>query len=206
MSGQACRLQESSSSEGPPAKKRAVSRRTAEKWVAEYNRTLNTTMWLKFNMADQDHMASLWCAICTQFKDKLVSMRNFHPAFIKGTTNVRTSTFKEHAATSMHERAMGLFKKQQSSSVCEYAPIAAALLQPSMDKATCTQTKCKFDVAYMTAKENLPFTKMKAVWKVVWWKLFSAVDAKKWSNVLVVTELLFCLPIANGQVERVFLR
>ena len=131
-------------------------------------------------------------------------MCNFHPAFIKGTTNVRTSTFKKHVATSMHERAMGLFKKQQSSSVCEYALIAAALLQPSMDKATCTWTKRKFDVAYMTAKENLPFTKMKVVWKVVWWKLFNAVDAKKWSNVLVVIELLFCLPIANGRVERVF--
>ena len=63
----------------------------------------------------------------------------------------------------MHKRAMGLFKKQQSSSVREYAPIMAALLQPSMDKATCIRTKRKFDVAYMITKENLPFTKMKAV-------------------------------------------
>ena len=163
MSGEVCRLRESSSSEGPPAKKRAVSRRTAEKWVAEYDCTLNTTVWLKFNMADRDHVASLRCAVCTQFKDKLVSMCNLRPAFIEGTTNVRTSTFKEHAATSMHETVMGLFKKQQSSSVCEYAPIAAALLQPSMDEATCTWTKRKFDVAYMIAWENLPFTRMKTV-------------------------------------------
>ena len=162
MSGQACRLQESSSSEGPPAKKRSVSRTAAEKWVAEYDCTLNTIVWLKFNMADRDHVASLRCAVCTQFKDKLVLMRNFRPAFIGGTTNVQTSTFREHAATGMHERAMGLFKKQQSSSVCEYAPITAALLQPSMDKATCTRTKRKFDVAYIIAKESLPFTKMKA--------------------------------------------
>ena len=35
-------------------------------------------------------------------------------------------------------------------------------------------------------------------YKVVWWKLFNAVDAKRWSNVLAVIELLFCLPIANG--------
>ena len=41
-------------------------------------------------------------------------------------------------------------------------------------------------------------------YKVVWWKLFNAVDARKWSNVLAVIELLFCLPIANGRVERVF--
>ena len=40
-------------------------------------------------------------------------MRNFRPAFIDGTTNVRTTTFKEHAATDMHARAMVLFKKQR---------------------------------------------------------------------------------------------
>ena len=41
-------------------------------------------------------------------------------------------------------------------------------------------------------------------YKIIWWKLFNAVDAKKWSNILAVIELLFCLPIANGRVERVF--
>ena len=114
-------------------------------------------------------MASLRYVVCTQFKDKLVSMCNFRPAFIEGTTNVRTSTFKEHVATSMHELVMGLFKKQQSSSICEYAPIAAALLQPSMDEATCTWTKRKFDVAYMIAKKNLPFTNMKAMCELEEW-------------------------------------
>ena len=41
-------------------------------------------------------------------------------------------------------------------------------------------------------------------YKIVWWKLFNAVDAKKWTNILSVIELLFCLPIANGHVERCF--
>ena len=90
-------------------------------------------------------------------------MRNFRPAFIEGTTNVRTTTFKEHAATDMHARAMGLFKKQRATSVFEYAPIVAALLQPSMDDATRERTKRKFDIAYMIARQNLSFTKMKAV-------------------------------------------
>ena len=42
-------------------------------------------------------------------------------------------------------------------------------------------------------------------YQVVWWKLFNEVDAKKWSNVLSFVELLFCLPMANGCVERIFL-
>ena len=41
-------------------------------------------------------------------------------------------------------------------------------------------------------------------YQVVWWKLFNAVDAKKWSNILSLVELLFCLPTANGWVERIF--
>lgn len=38
----------------------------------------------------------------------------------------------------------------------------------------------------------------------IWWKLFNSFDAHKWSNILGVIELLFCLPMANGHLERVF--
>ena len=43
-------------------------------------------------------------------------------------------------------------------------------------------------------------------YKVIWWKLFNAVDAKGWTNVLAIIELLFCLLMANGRLERVFLQ
>ena len=39
---------------------------------------------------------------------------------------------------------------------------------------------------------------------VVYWKLFNAVDTKKWSKVLTVVELLFWIPVAKGQVQTVF--
>ncbi len=43
-------------------------------------------------------------------------------------------------------------------------------------------------------------------YKVIWWKLFNAseADVKKWTNILSVVELLFCLPMSNGHLERVF--
>ena len=41
-------------------------------------------------------------------------------------------------------------------------------------------------------------------YKINWWKLFNAVDANKWTNVLTVIELLFCLPLSNGHLERFF--
>ena len=70
--------------------------------------------------------------VCTHFKDKLELMRNYRSSFIDGTTNVCTSTFKEHTGTEMHTRAMMLFKKQQSGGdICAYAPIARDLAQTS---------------------------------------------------------------------------
>ena len=90
-------------------------------------------------------------------------MRNYRPAFIEGTTNVRTSTFKDHTATDMHARAMMLHKKQHASHITKYSPIAAALLRSSMDTTTREQPKRKFDIAYTIAREMLAFTKMKTL-------------------------------------------
>ncbi len=39
---------------------------------------------------------------------------------------------------------------------------------------------------------------------VVWWKRFNGSNAKNWGNILGLVELLFCLPMSNGHVERVF--
>ena len=41
-------------------------------------------------------------------------------------------------------------------------------------------------------------------YKVIWWKLFNSPDSTKWTNVLAVVELPFCLPVSNGHLERVF--
>ena len=41
-------------------------------------------------------------------------------------------------------------------------------------------------------------------YRSLWWKLFNTKDSKKWMNILGLVELLFCLPMANGRVERVF--
>jgi len=40
--------------------------------------------------------------------------------------------------------------------------------------------------------------------QIIWFKLFNCPDSKKWTNILALVELLFCLPMANGRVERAF--
>ena len=87
----------------------------------------NTAVWLNFEVVDREHVSLLKCSICSQFSEKLECMRNFRPAFIDGSTNIPISNVKDHATTDMHIRAMHLLKKQLSSSVIEYAPIARCL-------------------------------------------------------------------------------
>ena len=89
-----------------------------EKWVAENDKVLNTSVWLKCERADCDHVLSLKCAVCSRLNDRLVSMQNYFPALVEDMTNVRMPSFKEHAATDIRACAMVLFKKQQSSTVC----------------------------------------------------------------------------------------
>ena len=125
------------SEESSITKKSAVYKKTVKKWILQSDRDLNMSLWLKFEMmADREHVSVLKCSVCGKYKDKLESMRNFQPAFIKGTSNVRTSTYKDHAFTEMHKRAIHLFKKDQSTSIFQYVPIAEAFAQSSMDART----------------------------------------------------------------------
>ena len=41
-------------------------------------------------------------------------------------------------------------------------------------------------------------------YKVIWWKIFNAPVASRWKNLLVLIELLYCFPVSNGTLERVF--
>ena len=56
---------------------------------------------------------------------------------------------------------MLLLKKEQSSDVREYAPIAIMSATLKIDPASQLTVKRKFDVAFVIAKEHLPFMKMK---------------------------------------------
>ena len=152
----------SSSVEGASAaKRRAVTATTVEKWKSENDKDLDTLTWLTYEMADRDHVGSLSCSVCIEFKDKLQGTRNYSAAFIEGSKNLRASNVKDHAASETHARAMLLLKKKRSSDIREYAPIAKAL--HTMDTESQLKVKRKFDIAFMIAKENLAFTKMKPI-------------------------------------------
>ena len=74
-------------------------------------------VWLKYDTDpfDRTRVLSLKCSICSRFKDRLVGRRNYSSAFVDGSGNLRASSFKDHAASDMHSRAMLLLKKQVRS-------------------------------------------------------------------------------------------
>ena len=149
-----------------PTKKTAVvQRKTVEKWILENDTALTTRLWLKFDCssADRNQVTSLNRSLCRQFKERISSMRNYRPAFVEGTTNIKLSAVKDHAVTEKHHRAMLLLKTEHAVDLCECAPIAKSLFQPKMDEVPQLRIKQKFEIAYVIAKEKLAMTKMVAI-------------------------------------------
>ena len=72
---------------------------------------INTTIWLKFDSHGHDHVNTLSCKVCRQYKDKLLGMHTCYPAFMEGTSNVSASPFKDHAVTDIHKCAISLFSE-----------------------------------------------------------------------------------------------
>lgn len=142
-SSSSCSSSSSSSSLFCPPKRREVTAKTVDKWILENDKTLNTATWLDYDLADRYHVAKLRCKVCTKFADELKGSRNFNAAFIQGSSNLRTTSFTDHAKTDLHE------KRKTSTDVRSYAPIAVSLYR--MDKVTEETLKKKFDLAYFIA-------------------------------------------------------
>ena len=65
--------------------------------------------------------------MCIHFQDKLCGAQNYCPAYVEGPKNLCALPFKEHTRFDMHQQAILLFTKSQSSDVTDYASIAKAL-------------------------------------------------------------------------------
>lgn len=101
----------STSSDGAPSSERwMLLAKSVDKWMAEYDKELNTSIWLKYNVVYRLHVDSLICSVCTQFKSKFEGMCNYNPAFIEGSKNLQTNYFKDHVTSSMHAQATSLLK------------------------------------------------------------------------------------------------
>ena len=64
-----------SSSEDCVAKQRMVLTRTMDKWIAENDRTLNTTTWLTYEWLNHGCVHCLKCSVCIRF---IEGLKNLH--------------------------------------------------------------------------------------------------------------------------------
>ena len=109
-------------------KKQGVTVITVKKWKTDYDKSLNTSLWLEYEKMDREFVSLLKCKVHKQFSDKIQSARNFNPAFINGSKNLRASAMKDVGKTDMHQMAMHLYNKYHAEE--DYAPIAKKLFVP----------------------------------------------------------------------------
>ena len=135
-------------------KKRSLTVQTVRKWVLDNENTLDTSTWLTFDTSKSVRtIVTSKCSVCIRFEGKLCGRRNLNAAFIVGSTNLRSASFKDHIATDMHAHVMLLHKKSLSNSIVDYSPIAKAL--STLDASTQAAVSRMFEITYMMCKEGL---------------------------------------------------
>ena len=63
MKAASCSLCVKTPSSSVPLVKHGINKRTADKWLAEYDKELNTLVWLKHKLADHDFAVVLKCTV-----------------------------------------------------------------------------------------------------------------------------------------------
>lgn len=153
----------------PKKTKRQISKETFSKWQRLYEREFQAMSWLRCSM---DHLGkslvcTLWCEVCRKYEKRIESKKNFSRAWIDGSNNQKTSNVMDHASSEQHKAAMAILRREQAKnakeSLTSYSTIVRCLHNPSLDPAVREKLKKKFDISYLLAKENLPFTKYPSI-------------------------------------------
>ena len=145
--------------------KRQITLATFNKWKVQFNRDYNSLSWLRCETNDDALVEKLWCHACRKYESYIMGMKNFSSAWIKGSTNQKTSNLVDHATSEQHTTAMVRMQADNAKAskvpLDHYAPIAKCFSK--MDVVTKERLKKKFDVCYLLVKENMAFLKYPAI-------------------------------------------
>ena len=158
-------LTDSSSDKSLKKEKRQITLTTFNKWQVQFDRDYNSLCWLRCETNDNALVEKLWCHACRKYESYITGMKNFSSAWIKGSTNQKTSNVMDHATSEQHTTAMARMQADNAKAskvpLAHYAPIAKRFSK--MDAITKERLKKKFDVCYLLAKENMAFLKYPAI-------------------------------------------
>ena len=149
----------------PKTPRRQISLVTFNKWKVQFDRDYDSLSWLRCETSDNMVVENLWCHACRKYESTITGLKNFSNAWIKGSTNQKTSNVVEHAKSEQHATAMARMQADNAKVskvpiVC-YAPIVKCFSK--IDAITQERLKKKFDVCYLLAKENMAFVKYPAI-------------------------------------------
>ena len=134
---------------------------TVDKWVLDHDKTLNTATWLTYEKFDRHcsllkSSIDLPCMSLLAWSLKLDVRRLLGPSMNAGLKFQEFLILSSNRLQTLHRSSA-----TWSTSVTDYSPIARAFYR--MDESVEKQTKRKFDVAYVIAKEGMAFTKMNSL-------------------------------------------
>ena len=136
--------------------KRQVTKAIFEKWQQEHEKDHQTLSWLCCDLERDDrYVASLYCAVCREYQDRLLSLKSFSRAWITGSTNQKVSNVIDHATSEVHGVAMA----RKRAEAAKASGISAVLSSPigrclsTLDSTTQARMEKKFDVCFVMAKQ-----------------------------------------------------
>ena len=144
--------------------------------------------------------------VLTKFEQGMTFLRSHKNEFVeKVLTCLKERVKVQHSSLLSHTLAV---LATQGWEKPENADLALDSLishfQIPLEKAGVDTSVIKEEWEDMTDYARHYLSLVQEDYRTIWWKLFNAANAKKWGNVLSLVELLFCLPMSNGRVERVF--
>ena len=137
---------------------------TVKKWSTDLD---SLGEWLRYD-EQSGCVTHVYCELCSKHSDKLKSLCNFSPTFVGGITGsvlIKDNVIK-HSKSDMHTRAVNMSRKPKTrNDIFRATPIGRALAGASGTEMA--RVSKLIDLAYVIAKEELPFTKYEATKKLM---------------------------------------
>ena len=132
-----------------------VNLSTVQNWIKDVD---SLGEWLRYDEAN-GKVTQIFSTLCTKHEGRLRGARNFIDSFVSGICNTALTkdNVKKHHKSDQHAKAVDIERKPTVIEMYHFTPIGRALARSSQEQTTCV---CKlFEVAYMLAKEEIPFSK-----------------------------------------------
>ena len=140
-----------------------VQLQTVKKWKKDLD---ILGEWLCYNET-AGCVTRVYCEVCAKHADNLKCLRNYSPSFVNGVTgsSLKKDNIVKHSKSDMHKKALSISKRPRTmEDLYRSTPIGRALACASEEEML--RVSKLVDVAYVVAKEELPFSKFPALVEV----------------------------------------